>query len=51
MTTKITVVLEGDLDGGPAGEKVRFGIGGTDCELDVNATNAAGCRKQLPASC
>jgi nucleoid-associated protein Lsr2 len=40
MTTKITVVLEDDLDGGPADETVRFGIGGTDYEIDLNATNA-----------
>jgi hypothetical protein len=27
MATKITVVLEDDLDGGPADETVRFGLG------------------------
>jgi hypothetical protein len=47
MATKITVVLEDDLDGGPAGETVRFGIGGTDYEIDLTATNAAAFRCQL----
>ena len=28
MATKITVVLEDDLEGGPADETVRFGVGG-----------------------
>jgi hypothetical protein len=30
MATKIAVVLEDDLDCGPADETVRFGIGGAD---------------------
>jgi hypothetical protein len=47
MATKITVVLEDDLDGGPADETVRFGIGGTDCEIDLSAKNAAAFRRQL----
>jgi hypothetical protein len=28
MVQKVTVALEGDLDGGPADETVRFAIGG-----------------------
>jgi hypothetical protein len=40
---KITAVREEDLDGGPAGETVRFGIGGTDDETDVSA------RGRIPA--
>ncbi len=47
MATKITVALEDDLDGGPAGETVRFGVGGTDYEIDLNKKNAAAFRKQL----
>jgi Lsr2 len=47
MTTKITVVLEDDLDGGPADETVRFGIDGTGYEIDLNANNAAAFRRQL----
>jgi Lsr2 len=47
MATKITVVLEDDLDGGPADETVRFGIGGTEYEIDLSATNAAAFRRQF----
>jgi hypothetical protein len=39
--------LEDDLDCGPAEETVRFGIGGTEYEIDLNATNAAAVRRQL----
>jgi hypothetical protein len=47
MATKMTVVLEDDLDGGPADETVRFGIGGTAYEIDLNKKNARAFRKQL----
>jgi hypothetical protein len=47
MATKITVFLEEDLDGGPAEETVRFGIGGTDYEIDLNAKNASAFGQQL----
>ena len=47
MATKITVALEDDLDGGPADETVRFGVGGTDYEIDLNKKNAAAFRKKL----
>jgi hypothetical protein len=36
MATKITVVLEDDLVGGPAEETVRFGLGGEQYEIDLN---------------
>jgi hypothetical protein len=36
MAAKITVTLEDDLDGGPAAETVRFGVGGTEYEIDLN---------------
>jgi hypothetical protein len=45
--TKITVVLEDDLDGGPADETVRFAIDGTSYEIDLSTTNAAAFRQQL----
>jgi hypothetical protein len=41
MATKITVALEDDLDGGPANETVRFGVGGAEYEIDLNNKNAA----------
>jgi hypothetical protein len=47
MATKTTVILEDDLDGGPADETLRFGIGSTDYEIDLNASNAAALRQQL----
>ena len=47
MATKITVVLEDDLDGGPADETARSGIDGTGYEMDLNAKNAAAFRRQL----
>jgi Lsr2 len=47
MATKMTVVLEDDLDGGPADETVQFGIGGTDYEIDLSKKNAAAFRRQL----
>ena len=47
MATKITVALEDDLDGGPADETVRFEVGGTEYEIDLNKKNARAFRKQL----
>jgi hypothetical protein len=47
MAQKITVALEDDLDGGPADETVRFGIGGTDYEIDLSRRHAATFRRQL----
>jgi hypothetical protein len=50
VVTKMTVVLEDDLEGGPANETVRFAVGGTDYEIDLNANNAAAFRRRLPPS-
>lgn len=47
MAQHITVALEDDLDGGPADETVRFGVGSTSYEIDLSAKNAAAFRKQL----
>jgi hypothetical protein len=47
MATKITVALEDDLDGGPAEKTVRFAVGGTEYEIDLNKKNARAFRKQL----
>jgi hypothetical protein len=47
MATKITVALEDDLDGGPASETVRFGLGGAQYEIDMNTKNARAFRKKL----
>ena len=47
MATKITVALEDDLDGGPATETVRFGLGNAQYEIDLNKKNARAFRKKL----
>src|SRR5216684_8163143 len=47
MAQKMTVALEDDLDGGPAEETVRFGLGGAEYEIDLSKKNAAAFRKQL----
>jgi nucleoid-associated protein Lsr2 len=47
MATRISVALEDDLDGGPADETVRFGLGNADYEIDLNKKNARAFRRQL----
>jgi nucleoid-associated protein Lsr2 len=47
MAQKITVVLEDDLDGGPADETMQFEIGGSAYEIDLSKKNAAEFRQQL----
>ena len=47
MATKITVALEDDLDGGPAEETVRFGVDGSEYEIDLNKKNSGAFRRQL----
>jgi hypothetical protein len=47
MATKITVALDDDLEGGPADETMRFAVGGTAYEIDLNTKNARAFRKQL----
>jgi hypothetical protein len=47
MATRTTIVLEDDLEGGPADETVQFRFGTTDYEIDLNATNASSFRTQL----
>ena len=47
MAQKITVALEDDLDGGPAEETLRFGIGTAEYEIDLNKKNATALRQRL----
>jgi hypothetical protein len=47
MARKTIVVLQDDLDGGPADETLHFGIGGLEYEIDLSEKNAAKLRKQL----
>jgi hypothetical protein len=47
MAQKVTVALEDDLDGGPADETVRFGLDGTEYEIDLSAKNARTFRMKV----
>ena len=47
MAQKMTVELEDDLDGGPADETVRFGVDGSEYEIDLGKKNAAAFRRKL----
>jgi hypothetical protein len=47
MAQKVTVELEDDLDGGPAEETVRFGVDGSDYEIDLSKKHAAALRRKL----
>jgi Lsr2 len=47
MATRTTISHEDDLDGGPAQETLRFSLGATEYEIDLNAHNAAAFRQQL----
>jgi hypothetical protein len=41
----MTVALEDDLDGGPADKTVRFGMGGSEYEVDLSKKNATAFRR------
>jgi hypothetical protein len=47
VATKVTVVLEDDLDGGPADETVRFGLDGVEYEIDLSRQHARTFRREL----
>jgi hypothetical protein len=47
MAQKITVVIEDNIDGGPADEMLLFEIAGSEYEIDLNRKNAARLRQQL----
>jgi hypothetical protein len=47
MATTTTITLEDDLDGSPADETVRFGLGTAEYEIDLNAANAGRFREEL----
>lgn len=44
MAQTVQIILEDDLDGGPAEETVRFGIDGAQYEIDLSEANAAKLR-------
>src|SRR5215470_12809485 len=47
MAQRVTVELQDDLEGGPADQTLRFGIGGLDYEIDLSKKNASRFRRQL----
>lgn len=47
MAQKVTVSLQDDLDGGPATETVRFGLAGSEFEIDLSEQHARKFRQQL----
>jgi hypothetical protein len=47
MAQKITVILEDDLDGGPADETVRFTLDGAAYEIDLSKKHARALRRRL----
>jgi hypothetical protein len=47
MAQRVTVELEDDLDGGPAVETLRFGLGGSEYEIDLSKKNASRFRRQI----
>ena len=47
MAQKTTVVLEDDLDGGPADETVRFALDGSAYEIDLSKKHARALRRKL----
>ena len=47
MAQRVRVELEDDLDGGPAAETIRFGLGGAEYEIDLSEQNASALRQQF----
>jgi Lsr2 len=47
MARRTIVTLEDDLEGGPAEETLRFGVDGSEYEIDLNKKNAAALHKLL----
>ena len=47
MAQKVQTLLIDDLDGGQADGTIRFGLDGTDYEIDLNAKHAEALRKAL----
>ncbi|MBF0807662.1 Lsr2 family protein [Rothia nasimurium] len=47
MAQKVKIILEDDLDGGPAEETVRFGLDGGQFEIDLSSANAARLRDAI----
>src|SRR5215472_5628500 len=47
MASSTTIVLEDDLEGGPASQTIRFSLGAREYEIDLNTENASRFRSQM----
>lgn len=47
MAQTVQIILEDDLDGGPAEETVRFSLDGAQYEIDLSSDNASTLRDAL----
>lgn len=47
MAQTVKIILEDDLDGGPADETVRFSLDGAQYEIDLSTDNASNLREAL----
>lgn len=49
MAQRVQVILEDDIEGGPADETITFGLDGVTYEIDLNEGNATALRDSLAA--
>ena len=47
MAQSVQIILEDDLEGGPADQTVQFGLDGRQYEIDLSAANAERLREAL----
>ncbi|WP_336650706.1 Lsr2 family protein [Kocuria rosea] len=47
MAQSVQIILEDDLEGGPAEETVQFGVDGRQYEIDLSTANAGKLREVL----
>ena len=47
MAQSVQIILEDDLEGGPAEETVQFGVDGRQYEIDLSTANAEKLREAL----
>ena len=47
MAQSVQIILEDDLEGGPADETVQFGLDGRQYEIDLSTANAEKLREAL----
>jgi len=47
MAQSVQIILEDDLEGGPAEETVQFGLDGRQYEIDLSTVNAEKLREAL----